>query len=399
MLTIHIEKTELVKALKVLKPLTDQGGGKPILANVQLDAHTGGSRMADDTGLARRSWNRSTGPADTGQITLFATDYEASLGVEIEGAVTAPGTVLLPVAKVLEVLKSAPVGPVLIREMENQWACLESGGAGLRFPMVDPGLYPADGTTSQPFRFTVDGKAMALAISNTVPFTQKLEARRNLMGVHLRQRNGLAIWTATDGHRLGRQEIPVDSGEAESPDIIVPRKHLEVWRGALAWKSPDLVTVHFGDANSKHYAFLAPGMLFAGRVIEGKFPSVENIIPNGSKHVLEADPKALKNLLAGAMAVAKERVKPVKFSLESGGLTAESERTANGGTSQRLSVSYRGEPVSIGINAPYAMDLLKLANGHGTVRVGFNGPLAPMLWTYPEEPGFTGVVMPLQIEW
>ncbi len=398
MLEIHIDKIELVKALKVLKPLVDTGSAKPMLANVRLDAHAGADPISQDNGLSLRSYGCS-GTADTGRVTLFATDYVAALGIEVEGLVTAPGSMLLPLAKILDVLKSAPAGPVMIREIDNQWYVLEAGPVHFRFPGIDVGLYPADGSTAQPFRFAIEGVAMARAISCTLPFTQTLEARKNLMGVHLRQKNGTSIWTATDGHRLGRQEIPVESGDTESPGVILPRSALKAWLGALAWKSPPMVTVHFGDVDTKHYAFMVPGLMFTGRVIEGIYPNVGNIIPTSVEHVMEAEPKAVKDLLAAAISMSRERIKPVKLSLALDSLEAESERTEDGSISQRLAVIYRGEPVCIGMNATYAVDVLKLANGHAAVRLGLNGPLQPMLWTFPEEPGFTGVVMPLRIEW
>ena len=82
-----------------------------------------------------------------------------------------------------------------------------------------------------------------------------------------------------------------------------------------------------------------------------------------------------------------------------GELRVESERTEYGDCAQTLAVEYSGGPFSVGFNARYLADVLKGANGHKSVTVGFNSPLNPILCIFPDEPGYRAVVMPLRIEW
>ena len=173
------------------------------------------------------------------------------------------------------------------------------------------------------------------------------------------------------------------------------------WRAALKWagEKGKTVKVHYDD---RDFAFTTDAMKMTGRLIKGKFPCVDAMIPKGSFRTVDADTATLASVVSGIASMSSEYIKPIKITLEPGKLTAESERSDYGDAKQVMPVYVRGDdgtPFRIGFNAAYLGDVLKCAKGHATVRMGFNGALNPALVTFPEELGFTAVVMPLRIEW
>ena len=386
MITIHTDTKKLIKALALVKPLTMPN--HKVLAFVWLEA---------------------TAPSfENDTITLFATDYESTLNLRLPANVADSGSALLPCAALLKILRTFPKGgEVTIRQDGDQaggWINVESGSNKIRFPAIDPGLYPSAPGDLPAFRFTMDAPGMSRSIDLTVPFTCKSEARRNLMGVHISRKDGNATWTAIDGHRLGQVSRSVGSGAEDPTETIIPAKSLKVWRAALKWEGGkgNAVSVHYDETR---FAFTTDTMAMSGRTIEGRFPNVDQIIPKSSSRSIEADISTLSGVVAGIAAMSSEQIKPLKLTVEPGQLTAESQVEEHGNAKQTIPVEVRGDltekgkPFAIGFNAVYMGDVLKCANGHASVRVAFNSPLHPSVWTFPEENGFLAVVMPLRLDW
>ncbi len=384
MITIHTGTKKLIEALSILKPLTDTSGRLPILSNIRLKATASGSQGD--------------------YVVLWAADFETVLRLRIPARVTGPGTILLPCASLIGILKTFPKGQDVMIRQDRDSILIESGTYETRLPATDPSLYPESMGGQFPFRFAIDAPGMGRALDLTVPFSSKSEARKNLTGVHIVQDTGRATFTATDGHRLGRVLKEVDSVAAEKSETLIPQHALAVWRSALKWagEKGKTVAVHYDD---RQFVFMSESMVMTGRAVEGKFPDIDLMIPTGSSRSFEVDVTALAGAVAGVEAMCGEKLKPIKITLEPDQLTAESEWTEYGNAKQTIPVKTHGDlkvegkPFAIGFNAVYLSDVLKCANGHAVVRVGFNGAFDVSVWTFPEEPGFKVIVMPLRIEW
>ena len=250
MITIHTDTKKLIKALALLKPLTDTSGRKPILSNIRLEA---------------------TPSAD--HVMVWATDYDTALELCIPATVAKArtkaksGAILLPCASLIKILQTFPKGDVMIQQDKDS-ILIESGTHQTRLPAVDPGLYPSAPGDQPPYRFTIDAPGMSRALDLTVPFSSKFEERKNLRVVHVVQDTGHAMFTATDGHRLARVLREVDSTEAEKSEALISRHALIVWRAALKWagEKGETVKVHYDD---RDFAFTTDAMVMTGRLIAG----------------------------------------------------------------------------------------------------------------------------------
>jgi DNA polymerase-3 subunit beta len=186
-----------------------------------------------------------------------------------------------------------------------------------------------------------------------------------------------------------------DGKLANAPEIIIPRKALGEMRKVLD-TAADKVALSYDERSLK---LDADRIQLTTRLIEGKFPNVDPIIPKDNDKRVDVSREKLLNSLKIVSLMSSEKIKPVKLSLSPGTMRVESERAEYGDAVDEIPVDYSGEPFQIGFNANYLMDVLTKADHGETMRLEMKGPLNPCLMHLPEDASFLSVVMPLRIEW
>lgn len=373
---LTIKKTTLVNALQVITPITDKSSSKPILSNFLL---------------------RAEGEGDEGRVQLSATDYELSITGEFPATVSEPGSVCISAKKVLDVCREFPAEEIEIAADEQLWVMLQGGPARLRLPSVEIGLYPQMEVMDLPYAFTIKAGDLKQCIDLTLFATLANETRKNLMGVCLGLKEDRhANWVATDGHRLAqvRRAVETDASD-ETPEIIVPRKALAEMQRVLEGVE-ETVRVAFDERN---LVLTTENTVLMTRLIEGKFPNVDPVIPKDNDKSVVVDRERMINALRIISYMSNEKIKPVKLSLEPAQLRLESERAEYGDVADELPVEYDGEAFKIGFNAGYLLDVLTKVTFAKQVEMKMKGALNPCLIKVPDDPSFLSVVMPLRIEW
>lgn len=376
---LTIDKTQLVSALQIVTPITDKSSSKPILSNFLLEAQVG-----DGEGVVKFS----------------ATDYEISLRGEFPARVSEPGSVCISAKKVLEVCREFLSDEIAVSSDDQLWVTLEGGPSRLRLPSVDIGLYPQMEAPTLPNRFSIAAGELRRCIDMTIFATMTNETRKNLMGVCLRIMDGSnAQWIATDGHRLAQVIKAVEgvqtNGAGEAPEVIVPRKALVEMQRVLE-RHDGTVEVAFDERN---LLLDAGKIVVMTRLIEGKFPNVDPVIPRDNDKSVRVDRERMMNALKIVSFMSNEKIKPVKMSLAPDLLRLESERAEYGDVADELPVEYEGEELKIGFNAKYLLDVLSVTSAADQVEMKLKGALNPCLIQLPEDSSFLSVVMPLRIEW
>lgn len=373
---LSIEKNLLVNALQVITPLTDKSSSKPILSNFLLEA-----KLKEGGGVVK----------------LSATDYEISISGEFPAKVEEPGVACISARKVLEVCREFSSEEVRISSDEQLWVTLEGGPSRLRLPSVEVGLYPHLDPPELPNRFTMNSRELRQCIELTTFAAMTNETRKNLMGVCLRLSNGNSTqWVATDGHRLAQVTREAKDVQGESPpEIIVPRKAMMEMLRVLEHHD-EAVEVSFDE---RHLLMTAGKTLLMTRLIEGKFPNVEQVIPKDSDRTVLVNRERMINALKIVSFMSQDKIKPVKMTLEPDLLRLESERAEFGDVLDELPVEYAGENMKIGFNARYLLDVFSVIQQSPEVKMKLKGSLNPCLIEIPNDSGFLSVVMPLRIEW
>ncbi len=196
---------------------------------------------------------------------------------------------------------------------------------------------------------------------------------------------------ATDGHRLALAQARLDT-EIPKQEMILPRKTvLELQRLLRDEDTP--IQLRFAG-NQARFEF--SGMQFVTKLVEGKFPDFNRVVPKGHKNTVVLGRAPLLAALQRAAILTSDKFKGVRLTLEPGVLRIAASNTEQEEAKEELEVDYDGELVEIGFNVGYLTDML--ANcGAEMVRVELQDSAASALLTVPDEGGFKYVVMPMRI--
>jgi DNA polymerase-3 subunit beta len=197
---------------------------------------------------------------------------------------------------------------------------------------------------------------------------------------------------ATDGHRLALAQSQLSTEVPSKQEVILPRKTvLELQRLLKAEDTP--IDMRFAGNQAR---FTFSGMEFVTKLVEGKFPDYNRVIPKNHKNTLVLGRVPLLGCLQRAAILTSEKFKGVRMNLDPGVLRIASSNAEQEEAKEELEVDYDGEPVEIGFNVTYLIDALANMDQE-MIKLELQDSAASALITVPERAGFKYVVMPMRI--
>ena len=196
---------------------------------------------------------------------------------------------------------------------------------------------------------------------------------------------------STDGHRLALVSAQVE-GLTEKREVILPRKTIMELLRLLA-DGEDPLAMRFASNQAK----LSFGdMELVSKLVEGKFPDYQRVVPKGHKNHLQLSRQALLAALQRVAILTSDKFKGVRINLEPGALRISSTNAEQEEAQEELDVDYSGDPIEIGFNVAYLIDVLSNLPGE-TVRLDLQDGNSSVLMTLPDDASFKYVVMPMRI--
>jgi len=195
---------------------------------------------------------------------------------------------------------------------------------------------------------------------------------------------------ATDGHRLAYNSGAIE-GHYEKQEIILPRKAVTELSKLLA-DSDESVELEFSQQQVKA---TFSGITLITKVIEGKFPDYERVIPKYDNH-LNMERAVMQQALQRAAILSNEKFRGVRFVLTEKNLSIISSNSEQEEAQEEIETDYHGEALDIGFNVNYLMDGLNNISS-STATFSFGDPNSSILMTTPENQEFRYVVMPMRI--
>lgn len=327
-------------------------------------------------------------------VRLSATDLDMAVSTEVAADVEAHGAITIPAKKLSELVRELPSAPVKVSAAGEQRVTIEC--ARSRFRLL--GL-PRDEFPSFPVvRFDESWKIRAGELHKLITATafavSTEESRPILNGVLWEMRPESMRMVATNGHRLARIEVPIGATDARSGDLIVPPKALEQIR--RLFPAEEELEIARGE---NHLGFRSPLTAVYTRLIEGPYPNYEQVIPKDNDLVALADREALAATLRRMGVVASDQSHRIRLSFNAGMLRFSVQTPDLGEAQDELPVSYEGDPLEIGFNGSYLLEILRYIPTE-QVRLTFKTPeraatLEPVEWKDPAQ--YLCLVMPLRI--
>ena len=333
---------------------------------------------------------------EVSKVEFSSTDYELSLVEQVEAEITEPGSICVNAKKVFDIVKELQGEDVKIRSTEQLWIHITCGSSEMRLPSVEVGLYPQTVLEDLPQSVTISVDDLKQCIDMTLFAAITNESRRNLMGVCLSSTSDQQTrWLSTDGHRLAQILKSVDDlNFSEDKEVIIPRKALtEVRRTADLFGQT--VVISFDE---RVMQFTGGRISFKTRLIEGKFPNCDPIIPKDNTMEIIVNRESFINSLRIVSSISSEKLRPVKLLISQGVLKLESEKADYGEVVDEIEIGYEGDPFQIGFNSRYLLDVLIVIESED-IKLECKNSMSPTIIKSTVDESFLSVIMPLRVEW
>jgi DNA polymerase-3 subunit beta len=370
---ITVERADLLKSLGHVHRVVERRNTIPILANVLIKA-------------------------DKSKLGFKATDLDLEVTESIAAEVGPTGSTTVPAHMFYEIVRKLPEGAQIVLESSNDRAVLAIKAGKSRFTLqtLPESDFPDLAAGDMTHKFKLPAADLKKLIDKTQFAISTEETRYYLNGIYLHAAGTAKAPTlravATDGHRLAQYELPLPSGAAGMPGIIVPRKTVgEVQR--LIEDAEAEVTVELSPGKIR---FTLNDVVLTSKLIDGTFPDYARVIPQGNDKELVVDKKEFEQAVDRVSTVSSERGRAVKLSLSNGKLMLSVTNPDSGSATEEIEVEYSADPLDIGFNSRYLLDIAAQIEGEAAV-LKLADPGSPTLIQDRDAKGALYVLMPMRV--
>lgn len=287
-------------------------------------------------------------------LSITASNLENTIVTTVPVSSDTDGKVAIPAKILIETMKALPEQPVTFNvDMDTLGIELTTTFGKYKMAGDNPEDFPETSNYEESNIIQLKGSTLLKAINKTLFATSNDEIRVAMMGVLLQIDYNSLTFVATDAHKLVKYTFSnIETGHSDS--IILPKKGLSLLKSIL--KGNDEVSMSY---NKKNVYFKTADTLIICRLVDAKYPDYNSVIPLENPNVLTLQRSTLQNSLKRINIFANKTTNQAILNLSEGSLTISSQDLdfSNEATEQ-LSCDYQGEPMSIGFNAKFVIEML-----------------------------------------
>jgi DNA polymerase-3 subunit beta len=378
---LTIERAALLKALGHVQSVVERRNTIPILSNVLL---------------------RADGEAGSGALALSATDMDLEIIERVAAQIERSGRTTAPAHTLYDIVRKLPEGAQIEIEVSDGRSSmvLRCGRSTFTLACLPPEDYPIMASGELGHCFTVTAAKLRTLIDRTRFAISTEEARYYLNGIYLHatqnDEGSVIRVVATDGHRLARVEMVLPEGAAGIPGIIIPRKTVLELR-KLIEESEDEIELALSETKIR----LTVGeATLISKLIDGTFPDYDRVIPTANDKVLEVKCKDFAEAVDRVSTISTEKSRAVKLAItpgsDGGNLAVSATSPENGTAVEELEVRYLNEPLEIGFNSRYLLDIAAQIEGEDAQFVMADSA-SPTIVRDRADPSALYVLMPMRV--
>jgi DNA polymerase III subunit beta len=370
---LSIERGALLKAMAQAQSVVERRATIPILANVLIAA-------GDETAQFR------------------ATDLDIEVVETAPARVDRPGTVTAPAHLLHEIVRKLPEGALV--ELADDGASgrlsVTAGRSSFTLATLPREDFPMMASADYACNFTAPAALLRRLFDKSKFAISTEETRYYLNGVYMHVAQGahgpVLRCVATDGHRLARIDADLPPGAEGMAGVIVPRKTVAELRKLLEDDAADIAV----SVSETKVRFATAGITLTSKVIDGTFPDYQRVIPTQNARMLEVDAGQFADAVDRVATVSSERSRAVKMQLSEDRLVLSVNAPDSGAAEEELGVAYADDPLEIGFNARYLLEIAGQVDRENAVFL-FNGPGDPTLMREGADESAVYVVMPMRV--
>lgn len=365
----EISREALIKPLQLVTGVVERRQTLPVLSNVQL-------------------------VVENGVLSMTGTDLEVELigRLPVDSA-SAEGEITVPARKFADICKNLPENASISCDLADSKLTIRSGRSRFSLSTLPASDFPSIEESEGTLSFTMAQSALKDMLDSTSFAMAQQDVRYYLNGMLFEVSPSYLRVVATDGHRLSMNtHATVVEGFTGKQQVIVPRKGiLELTR--LLGDGDGKVTVTIG---SSHIRASTETFTFTSKLVDGKFPDYDRVLPKGGDKVITADRQALRQSLSRTAILSNEKFRGIRLLLSNDEIRILANNPEQEEAEETLAVNYQGDSLEIGFNVSYLLDVLGVLSTE-TVQIIVSDPNSSALVQASEDSDAIYVVMPMRL--
>ncbi|AWI82345.1 DNA polymerase III subunit beta [Alloyangia pacifica] len=370
---VSIERATLLKAVSQAQSVVERRNTIPILANVLIEA-------------------------EGNSASFRATDLDIEVLDRAPAVVEQAGATTVSAVTLHEIVRKLPDGALvqLTADTSAGRLTVAAGRSNFSLATLPKEDFPVMASSEYSSNFTAKAEVLRRLFDKSKFAISTEETRYYLNGVYMHvaesEEGRVLRCVATDGHRLARIDAPLPAGAEEMPGVIVPRKTVGELRKLLEEDDMDIAV----SVSETKVRFATPDITLTSKVIDGTFPDYSRVIPMNNTRRLEVDAGEFAKAVDRVATVSSERSRAVKLQLDEDRLILSVNAPDSGAAEEELAVAYGDEPLEIGFNAKYLLEIASQVDRENAVFM-FNSSGDPTLMREGTDTSAVYVVMPMRV--
>ena len=296
--------------------------------------------------------------AKDGQLSVTATDLEVELVAQADVDVETGGEITVSGRKLLDICRALPDNAAITINVSGEKLFVKSGRSKFSLATLPAAEFPTVEDIRAGQTISVPQDVLARLIEKTHFSMAQQDVRYYLNGMLLETGGSHLRSVATDGHRLALAEAELDGTSLDEQQVIVPRKGvLELQRLMGGEGSVDI------KLGANHVRIQLEGIRFTSKLIDGRFPEYDRVIPKETSNQLTADKELLKGALQRTAILSNEKYRGIRLIIRDSGVVLQAHNPEQEEAEEELEVNYGGEDIEIGFNVNYLLDALGAVDG------------------------------------
>ena len=365
-----IDRSSFLKPLGHIYSVVERRNTIPILSNVLIES-------------------------DASKVSFTATDMDMDIVETVGCIVSSQGKLTVSAHTLYDIVRKLPDGSEIQIELIDLNVEVSAGKSRFILPTLPVDDYPVMTEIEKGNEFSLEAVDLANLIDNTKFAISSEETRYYLNGIYLHVpdiKSDKLRAVATDGHRLAQAEVPIPKGAENMPGVILPRKAVGEVR-KLIDSTDGLVTIIISKTKAK---FIFPTSILTTKLIDGSFPDYQRVVPKENLNKLLVLNSHFSKAIDRVSTVSMEKSRAVKLSLSNNVLLLQVNSHDLGNASEELDVNYTSDPIDIGFNARYLLDISGQIQGKD-IELSLSDSASPALITDPDQEGVIFVLMPMRV--
>lgn len=364
-----VTREALIKPLQLVAGVVERRQTLPVLANVLM-------------------------VLDNNQLSMTGTDLEVEIvaRVGLEGP-TAPGETTVPAKKLLDICRSLPDDATIdFTETEDNRAVIKSGRSRFTLSTLPANDFPNVEQGESDLQFSTEKEDLKRLIDKTSFAMAQQDVRYYLNGMLWEVKEGQLRSVATDGHRLAMCTRAASvSLEDKVVQAILPRKGVMELSRLL--DSEGRVDITLGN---NHIRVVIEDYTFTSKLVDGKFPDYERVLPLGGDKQVIGDRNILKQAFARTAILSNEKYRGVRLTVSEGQITIVANNPEQEEAEEQVAVEYSGDSLEVGFNVSYLQDVTNVL-GSENIKMTLSDSNSSALIQEPEGGDSVYVVMPMRL--